>query len=45
VALRAALQRELEVEPDASLQALYQDVQAGRAVSRSTLFRVVDEPA
>jgi DNA-binding SARP family transcriptional activator len=44
-ALRAALQRELEVEPDASLQALYQDVRAGRAVSRSTLLRVVEGPA
>jgi len=29
-ALRAALQRELEVEPDASLQALYQDIQGSR---------------
>jgi DNA-binding SARP family transcriptional activator len=29
-ALRAALQRELEAEPDASLRVLYQDVQAGR---------------
>src|ERR671937_1230717 len=29
-ALRAALQRELEVEPDASLQALYQDIQCSR---------------
>jgi hypothetical protein len=28
-----------------SLQALYQDVRAGRAPSRSTLLRVVDEPA
>jgi DNA-binding SARP family transcriptional activator len=44
-ALRAALQRELAVEPDASLQALYQDVRAGRAVSRSTLLRVVGGPA
>jgi DNA-binding SARP family transcriptional activator len=46
-ALRAALQRELEVEPDASLQALYQDVRAGRAAqgSRSMLLRVVEEPA
>jgi DNA-binding SARP family transcriptional activator len=44
-ALRAALRRELEVEPDASLQALYQDVRAGRAaqVSGSTLLRVVNE--
>jgi DNA-binding SARP family transcriptional activator len=30
-ALRAALQQELEVEPDASLQGLYQDIRAGRA--------------
>src|ERR687885_2548348 len=30
-ALRAALQRELEVEPDASLQAFYQDIWDGRA--------------
>jgi DNA-binding SARP family transcriptional activator len=29
-ALRAALQRELEVEPDAGLQALYQDIQGSR---------------
>jgi DNA-binding SARP family transcriptional activator len=29
-ALRAALQRELEVEPEASLQALYQDIQGSR---------------
>src|SRR5919201_1082449 len=29
-ALRVALQRELEVEPDASLQALYQDIQGSR---------------
>jgi DNA-binding SARP family transcriptional activator len=29
-ALRAALLRELEVEPDASLQALYQDIQGSR---------------
>jgi DNA-binding SARP family transcriptional activator len=28
-ALRAALQRELDVEPDASLQALYQDIRGG----------------
>jgi DNA-binding SARP family transcriptional activator len=41
-ALRAALQRELEVEPEASLQALYQDVRAGRAVARSTVLRVVE---
>jgi DNA-binding SARP family transcriptional activator len=44
-ALRAAVRRELDVEPDASLQALYQDVRVGRAVSRSTLLRVVEEPA
>jgi DNA-binding SARP family transcriptional activator len=30
LALRAALQRELEVEPDARLQALYQDIQGSR---------------
>ena len=30
--LRAALQRELEVEPDASVQALYQAVRVGRTV-------------
>jgi DNA-binding SARP family transcriptional activator len=41
-ALRAALQRELEIEPDAGLQALYQDVRAGRAVSRSSLLRIVE---
>jgi len=29
-ALRAALQRELEVEPEASLQALYEDIQGSR---------------
>src|SRR5438105_10825078 len=29
-ALQAALQRDLEVEPDASLQALYQDIQGSR---------------
>src|SRR5438270_715808 len=29
-ALRAALQRELEVEPEARLQALYQDIQGSR---------------
>jgi DNA-binding SARP family transcriptional activator len=29
-ALRAALQRELEVEPDVRLQALYQDIRSGR---------------
>jgi DNA-binding SARP family transcriptional activator len=46
-ALRTALQRELEVEPDASLQALYQDVRDGRAAhgARSGLIRVVEEPA
>jgi DNA-binding SARP family transcriptional activator len=45
-ALRAALQRELDVEPDASLQALYQDIRAGCAaqVSRSTGLRIVEEP-
>ena len=43
--LRAALQRELEVEPDASVQALYQAVRAGRTVSGSSLIRVVEEPA
>ena len=36
-ALRAALQRELEVEPDASLQALYQDIRGGRPAQRVTL--------
>jgi DNA-binding SARP family transcriptional activator len=44
-ALRAALQRELAVEPDASLQALYQDVRAGRAPSRPALLNVVEAPA
>ena len=46
-ALRAALQRELEVEPDASLQGLYQDIQGSHPVqgSRSTLIRIVKEPA
>ena len=44
-ALRAALQRELEVEPDVSLQALYQDIRGGHPAqgSRSTLLRVVNE--
>ena len=44
-ALRAALQRELDVEPDARLQALYQHVRDGRAAqgSYSTLLRVVNE--
>ena len=36
-ALRAALQRELEVEPDVSLQALYQDIRGGRLAQRLTL--------
>jgi DNA-binding SARP family transcriptional activator len=36
-ALRAALQRELEVEPDVSLQALYQDIRGGRLAQRATL--------
>ena len=36
-ALRAALQRELEVEPDVSLQALYQDIRGGRLAQRVTL--------
>src|SRR5207237_805851 len=42
-ALRVALQRELDVEPDASLQALYHDVRDGRAAqgSRSALLRLV----
>jgi DNA-binding SARP family transcriptional activator len=35
-ALRAALQRELEVEPDASLQALYQDIQGSRVPESSS---------
>jgi DNA-binding SARP family transcriptional activator len=45
-ALRAALQRELHVEPAASLQALYQDIRDGRAAqgSCSTLISVVKEP-
>jgi DNA-binding SARP family transcriptional activator len=34
-ALRAALLRELEVEPDASLQALYQDIQGSRLAGSS----------
>jgi DNA-binding SARP family transcriptional activator len=44
-ALRAALQRELEIEPDASLQALYQDIRGGRPVQGSswTLLGVVNE--
>jgi DNA-binding SARP family transcriptional activator len=36
-ALRAAMQRELEVEPDVSLQALYQDIRGGRLAQRATL--------
>ena len=36
-ALRAALQRELEVEPDVSLQALYQAIRGGRLAQRVTL--------
>jgi DNA-binding SARP family transcriptional activator len=36
-ALRAALQRELEVEPDASLQALYQDIRGGHPAQGGTL--------
>jgi DNA-binding SARP family transcriptional activator len=43
--VQAAVQRELDVAPAANLQALYQDVRGGRAVSRSTLLRVMDEPA
>jgi DNA-binding SARP family transcriptional activator len=45
-ALRATLQRQLHVEPAASLQALYQDILDGRAAqgSCSTLLRVVTEP-
>jgi DNA-binding SARP family transcriptional activator len=44
-ALCAALQRELDVEPEASLQALYQDIRDGRAAQGacSTLLRVVQE--
>jgi DNA-binding SARP family transcriptional activator len=44
-ALRAALQRELHVEPAASLQALYQDIRDGRAAqgSCSPLIRGVKE--
>jgi DNA-binding SARP family transcriptional activator len=42
-ALRAALQRELHVEPAASLRALYQDIRDGRAAQGawSTLISVV----
>src|ERR687885_214689 len=36
-ALRAALLREWEVEPNASLQALYQDIRGGRLAQRVTL--------
>src|ERR687885_602473 len=36
-ALRAAVQREFEVEPDASLQALYQDIRGSHPVQRVTL--------
>ena len=36
-ALRAALQRELEVEPDARLQALYQDIRGGHPAQGGTL--------
>jgi DNA-binding SARP family transcriptional activator len=44
-ALRAALQRDLHVEPAASLQALYQDILDGRAAQGpcSTLIRAVKE--
>jgi DNA-binding SARP family transcriptional activator len=44
--LRAALQRELDAEPNARLQALYQDILDGHAAqgSYSTLIRVVQEP-
>ena len=45
-ALRAAVQREFDVEPEAGLQALYEDLRGGSAAqgaARSPLFRVVKE--